>query len=258
MCLYCGLSFQDPCDEEMRSKHLANSHKFRECNQAKKFFRADHFRQHLKHSHAATSIEWTFALEEAFRKDEPLLGGWSIAGSALQLATPEISESPVQEPRLDYGDSEHHAILDKNGIESKWAVIYEEEDDGSTPQAKADPSIVCPTCHRAFTRRTILVNHQRTHTGEKPFACAIPGCIHTFAQQSDKTRHEQAQHTEKTFRCGSSGSEGPSWGCGKTFRRKDGLLEHHRKTAKGKKCLMEHDSISRPNELGSENSLVPG
>ena len=47
-------------------------HKFRECNHAKKFFRADHFRQHLKHSHAGTSGKWTNMLENACMKDEPL------------------------------------------------------------------------------------------------------------------------------------------------------------------------------------------
>jgi hypothetical protein len=46
-------------------------HKFGECNQSKKFFRADHFRQHLKHSHAGTSGKWTNMLENACMKDEP-------------------------------------------------------------------------------------------------------------------------------------------------------------------------------------------
>jgi hypothetical protein len=37
----------------------------------KKFFRADHFRQHLKHSHQGTSGKWTNVLENACVKDEP-------------------------------------------------------------------------------------------------------------------------------------------------------------------------------------------
>jgi hypothetical protein len=52
--------------------HLQEMHKFGECNHAKKFFRADHFRQHLKHSHAGTSGKWTNMLENACMKDEPL------------------------------------------------------------------------------------------------------------------------------------------------------------------------------------------
>jgi len=59
-------------DWEVRIGHLQEMHKFGECNHAKKFFRADHFRQHLKHSHAGTSGKWTNMLENSCMKDEPL------------------------------------------------------------------------------------------------------------------------------------------------------------------------------------------
>lgn len=59
-------------DWDLRIAHLQEMHKFGECNHAKKFFRADHFRQHLKHSHAGTSGKWTNMLENACMKDEPL------------------------------------------------------------------------------------------------------------------------------------------------------------------------------------------
>lgn len=73
ICGYCGEEFSnDPGpDWEARMAHLQNVHKFGECNQSKKFFRADHFRQHLKHSHAGTSGKWTNMLENACMKDEP-------------------------------------------------------------------------------------------------------------------------------------------------------------------------------------------
>lgn len=59
-------------DWDIRIGHLQEMHKFGECNHAKKFFRADHFRQHLKHSHAGTSGKWTNMLENSCMKDEPL------------------------------------------------------------------------------------------------------------------------------------------------------------------------------------------
>ncbi|KAH8685548.1 hypothetical protein BGZ60DRAFT_522839 [Tricladium varicosporioides] len=59
-------------DWDQRIAHLQEMHKFGECNHAKKFFRADHFRQHLKHSHAGTSGKWTNMLENSCMKDEPL------------------------------------------------------------------------------------------------------------------------------------------------------------------------------------------
>lgn len=70
ICGYCGIEFAKPANWEERMDHLSNVHKYGECNQQKKFFRADHFRQHLKHSHAGTSGKWANILENACRKDE--------------------------------------------------------------------------------------------------------------------------------------------------------------------------------------------
>ena len=71
-CGYCGEEFQNfpQANWERRFDHLTKVHKFGECNHAKKFFRADHFRQHLKHSHAGTSGKWTNMLENACMKEE--------------------------------------------------------------------------------------------------------------------------------------------------------------------------------------------
>ncbi|KAK1517397.1 hypothetical protein CABS01_16651, partial [Colletotrichum abscissum] len=83
-CGFCGEEFLkegrgsgDPAshhgteqDCKTRVYHLREIHKFRECNTSKKFFRADHFRQHLKHSHAGTSGTWTNALENACMLNE--------------------------------------------------------------------------------------------------------------------------------------------------------------------------------------------
>ncbi|KAJ3549543.1 hypothetical protein NM208_g455 [Fusarium decemcellulare] len=57
-------------DWDERIRHLHSVHKFKECNQSKKFYRADHFKQHLKHSHASTSGKWTNMLEDACMVEE--------------------------------------------------------------------------------------------------------------------------------------------------------------------------------------------
>ncbi|GES62593.1 C2H2 finger domain protein [Aspergillus terreus] len=71
-CGYCGEEFSNfpQPDWDRRFEHLTSVHKFGECNNAKKFYRADHFRQHLKHSHAGTSGKWTNILENACMKEE--------------------------------------------------------------------------------------------------------------------------------------------------------------------------------------------
>ena len=72
LCGYCGDKFaNNPTNWQERESHLDQVHKFRECNQHRKFFRADHFRQHLKHSHSGTGGKWTTRLEQACIRDEP-------------------------------------------------------------------------------------------------------------------------------------------------------------------------------------------
>ncbi|KAI1506355.1 hypothetical protein F5X99DRAFT_462 [Biscogniauxia marginata] len=81
ICGYCGEEFmrsggngrsRRPTEQDWddRLRHLQEVHKFRECNSSKKFYRADHFRQHLKHSHAGTSGKWTNMLENACMLEE--------------------------------------------------------------------------------------------------------------------------------------------------------------------------------------------
>lgn len=75
VCGYCGEEFPNHPQPvwDRRIEHLTNVHKFGECNQAKKFYRADHFRSHLKHSHSGASGKWTNMLENVCMKDEPTI-----------------------------------------------------------------------------------------------------------------------------------------------------------------------------------------
>lgn len=98
-CGYCGEEFSNfPRDWDARIDHLTNVHKFGECNQTKKFFRADHFRQHLKHSHAGTSGKWTNMLENACMKDEPPLD--TAAGTVMEVGEPSqpTAQTPTAAP----------------------------------------------------------------------------------------------------------------------------------------------------------------
>ncbi|KAK7434148.1 hypothetical protein Landi51_13642 [Colletotrichum acutatum] len=57
-------------DWGVRLRHLQEVHKVGVCDTSKEYFRADHFRQHLKHSHAGTSGKWTNMLENACMLNE--------------------------------------------------------------------------------------------------------------------------------------------------------------------------------------------
>ena len=93
LCGYCGEEFSnEPRDPEARQQHLLSVHKFGECNRAKKFYRADHFRQHLKHSHAGKNGKHTNALEQRCARDE----NPPLSSDNSQSSTPtQVPSAPV-------------------------------------------------------------------------------------------------------------------------------------------------------------------
>ncbi|KAJ4139704.1 hypothetical protein NW768_001047 [Fusarium equiseti] len=82
ICGYCGDGFPrsgtgtgnttyvTDQDWDERVMHLQDIHKFKECNSSKKFFREDHFQQHLKHNHASIRGKWIHTLLYVAKRDE--------------------------------------------------------------------------------------------------------------------------------------------------------------------------------------------
>ena len=63
-----------------------------------------------------------------------------------------------------------------------------------TVPPKGSPRVLikCRHCGKAVNGRSEMINHVRTHTGEKPHKCSFPGCSKSFAHSSNLHQHERS------------------------------------------------------------------
>jgi KRAB domain-containing zinc finger protein len=79
----------------------------------------------------------------------------------------------------------------------------------------------CDLCPKKFYERSHLVNHRRTHTGERPLACAQ--CDQTFITNGHLIWHRRRRHPADAARPHACAA------CAKTYRSVDRLRKHELK-----------------------------
>lgn len=89
----------------------------------------------------------------------------------------------------------------------------------SVPQVSNDPwrKRKCSFCGKGFCTRSAVERHERTHTGEAPFACHI--CGKRFKQKGTLQDHFLVHSSVRSFRC-------QNQSCNKTFRHRSSLHRH--------------------------------
>lgn len=147
--------------------------------------------------------------------------------------------------------SESEACEDEE--EEETCIVVPTEDTPITTCAKArckpKRPYACTKCGETFASGDKLrVHDRRKHTGEKPYACRMPGCGWAFVNSWDRTVHERTHTGEKRYACEHCGQKFAAkqqmkvhvmrmhtfekpWKCGecsKAFTTKGQLTEHVR------------------------------
>ena len=75
-------------------------------------------------------------------------------------------------------------------------------------------------CTKQFVKKSLLLCHQKFHTGERPYRCPWKCCRKKFRRCDDRRRHYRCHTGEKPYKC-------PR--CDRPFSRSDHLRSHLRK-----------------------------
>ncbi|GLH10419.1 Krueppel homolog 1, partial [Gryllus bimaculatus] len=86
-----------------------------------------------------------------------------------------------------------------------------EHDISFPPKAK---NLECFVCQKKFSRRSKLVRHMRSHSGERPYECSV--CRKGFAHQ-DLAKHMRNHSGERSYECAV---------CQKSFLDRSALVRH--------------------------------
>ncbi|KAG5267955.1 hypothetical protein AALO_G00227810 [Alosa alosa] len=142
-----------------------------------------------------------------------------IAGKAISLPfLPSLPKSSIPRTRTARSRCRSRGDQDKTLLGKKTT-----SSDGTSGESQESPqarkhreTYTCDQCGKGFPYQCLLDDHERTHTGLKPFQCSV--CGKTFRSRSFLTIHEKIHSNVRPFQCQV---------CNKAFRKRADVVKHH-------------------------------